>query len=271
MQFILLATGPLGMGKQGGRLRHQLALLLSGELRVRLEVVALEAYHDLMTAMERGTAAIAWFPPAVYVEARERFGAELLGRCARHGHSSYRGALFVRRSSPRRTAKDLEGAAVGWVDPDSCSGYLFPRLSLLDRGVDPQAGLGRQRFLGSHAEVARAVQTGEVDVGATYVHVFGDHEDEIIEAGWTRVTGTESMRAVVISEPVPSDTICASPTMDPRIRAGVEDVLRGLHTSPEGQAILQGLFQAVAIEPADPEDYEIVQRAMEVEGRTLPG
>jgi phosphonate transport system substrate-binding protein len=270
VRFLLLATGPQGLGKRGGKLRHRLAVFLSGELRAHFEVVALEGYAELLRAVGTGTVSIAWLPPAVFVEAHERYGVALLGRTRRHGTASYRGAIYVRSESGRSSVEELRGARMGWVDPVSCAGYLFPRLALAERGLDADGFFAEESFLGSHAAVARAVEAGEVDAGASYVHVLGDDAEALVESGWGRVVGLDSMRALLVTPQVPNDTICASPSVDRELAHQVAELLRGLHQTPDGQAILQGLFQAVAIEAAQADEYAVVRRALEKAGTKPP-
>ena len=59
---------------------------------------------------------------------------------------------------------------VGWVDPDSCGGYLFPRAALAERGFDPKKHFKEEKLLGSHGAVVRAVESGDIDCGATYLN-----------------------------------------------------------------------------------------------------
>ena len=80
---------------------------------------------------------------------------------ATEGH--YHGALFVKPDSPIRTADDLAGRTVGWVDRNSCAGYLFPRFALAEKRYHPTSLLGEEQFLRSHGATIQAVDAGHVD------------------------------------------------------------------------------------------------------------
>ncbi len=60
----------------------------------------------------------------------------------------------------------LAGKRVAWVDRDSCAGYLFPKLELLERGRPPDSLFVGQCFLESHIRVVRAVRDGEAELRA---------------------------------------------------------------------------------------------------------
>lgn len=259
MRYLIFATGPQGLGRRGGELRHRLAVLLSGEVSERVEVLAVESYGELLRTVEKGTASIAWLPPALYVAARDRGHAQLLCRSVRHDATSYRGTLFSLMTS-LVDADALRGAHIGWVDPDSCAGHLFPRITLADRGVSIDEVAAEQSFLGSHGAVARAVINGDVDVGATFVHV--DADDCVLHAGWTAIDPSARMRRLLTTAPVPSDTICASKSLDEALVPTFQKALLSLSKMSAGAEVLHGLFQSASfVEAGDVEDYETVRRA----------
>ena len=257
MRYLIFATGPQGLGRRGGELRQRLALLLSGEVRSRVEIYPCESYAELLGAVKRGTVSLAWLPPAIYVDAAEDGSAELLLRCLRRGAEGYRGVVFTTTSSPVRELRALAGRRMGWVDPASCSGHLYPRAALAEAGFDVDADLAEQCFLGSHAAVARAVAAGEVDAGATFVHV--DDDDRVVTAGWDAVD-PKGFRRLLTSDPVPSDTICATRSLPAELHDTVRQVLSRLGEDEESRDLLAGLFQCVGFAPAAPDTYESVRR-----------
>lgn len=257
MQFLVFGTGPQGLGRLGGELRQRLGLLLSGELRANVEVMALPSYGELLRGIGSGTIAVAWVPPAVFVEAHDQHGARLLARAKRRGRANYRAAIVVPPDSDVIDLEDLRGKTMGWVDPESASGYLFVRLEMRERGLDPDTFFGASRFFGSHAAVAQAVASGEVECGATYVYLDGT---KVVHSGFGR-TGLE-MRRVLTSEPFPTDAICVSSALDDRTYQAVRGVLQMLHATTEGRAVLEELFQVESFEEGNVEDYAVVRRAL---------
>ena len=231
-------------------------------------LVASSSYAELLERLVADEVDMAWLPPALCVRGIER-GATLLVGAVRAPHSAklYHGALFVPASSSRAQPADLRGARVAWVDHESCSGYLFPRIALSeDHGLDPATLFAKERVLGGHDAVVRAVARGEADCGATFVDTMPDGS---ARAGWMRELAPDAMRVVVLSAPIPSDAICASNAMDRERRDRSCAALVDLHRSPEGAALLHELFDVARLEPALPRHYDIVRRALAGSGAAI--
>ncbi len=254
---LVFATGPQGLGSRGAELRNGLAEVLSERLGQEVQLFACASYAELLSAVEQASAAMAWLPPAVYVQAEEVADVHLLARSVRHGSRAFRGAIFVKAGSRVTTLAELEGKHVGWVDPHSCAGHLLPRKAVIDDGRDPDLHFAAQSFIGSHRGVARAVHGGEVDAGATYVHL--DDGDRILSAGWRDVDDDDAFRMLLFSEEVPADAIGTTEALPEALRPRLEEVLLGLGADAAVRPLLEGLFQCVAFEEPDPEAYRVVQ------------
>lgn len=255
MHYLVFATGPQGFGPAGAELRQKLALILSSEVGARVDVVAVSTYAELLRGIERGTAQAAWCPPAVFVRAN----AAPICRAVRHGETSFRASLYTRADGSIDELRELAGASIAWVDWYSCSGYLFPRLALADRGIEVSS-FRSQRFYGSQGAAARAVLSGEADVGAGYLHVGPD--GKILRGSYTQIDPNAEIRVLLVTDPVPSDTICVSRSIDDETKARLAASLANLEKNNEGRSILEGLFQCAWLEEGfDPSDYDIVRRA----------
>jgi ABC-type phosphate/phosphonate transport system substrate-binding protein len=264
VHYLVFATGPQGFGRNGAELRQKLALILSTEVGARVDVVAVSSYAELLRGIDRGTAQAAWCPPAVFVRAEN---AVPLCRAIRHGTTSFRGALYTRAASAFEELDHLKEASLAWVDPYSCSGHLFPQLALADRGLGSLLH-GPQRFFGSQGAVARAVLWGDVDVGAGYVHLAVD--GSVLRGSYSQVDPSAAVRVLLVTDPVPNDTICASRDLDPETAARLLRSLSGLAGSKEGRSILDGLFQCAELDPrVEPSDYDGVRRAVQLASSVL--
>lgn len=254
-------TGPHGLLRDAARSRF--ARLVGEALERPVEVEAVPTYGALVEMFARGRADFAWLPPAVYVRCARDHDAQLLVCGVRGRRAQFRSCLFVCGESSVTTVDELAGARVGWVDGLSCSGYLFPRVALLDRGVDPDRHFSSQRFFEDHRSVVRAVDTGRVDVGATFLHLEGEADDApIFQAGWELEVPRERMRPVVVSEPIPADTVVASSHLDRTSALSMTECLQGMHDSAEGRTVLRDLFDVDRFEPGLPSRYATVERAL---------
>lgn len=257
--------GPLGIGTRD---RARLEALLGAMFGIEVEVRPFLTYGELLDAVVVRAVHLAWLGPALYVRARERCEVEPLVRPERESGTFYRGALFVRSDSERKSTADLAGARIAWVDPSSCAGYLYPRLALTQSGLDPES-LGTERFVGSYAAVVRAVESGMADVGAAYVELErnDDPSSRALRAAWTD-TPLEA-RPILITDPVPADVVVATRALARDERDKVKRELVGMHWTEEGSAVLKDLFRAGALREVDGAEYETIVAALQAAGEKL--
>jgi phosphate/phosphite/phosphonate ABC transporter binding protein len=175
----------------------------------------------------------------------------------------YRGAIFARPDSDITAPEDLEDTVIGWVDPNSAAGFLFPRFALMSRGLHPDRLFAQEEFLRSHEAVVDAVKMGAVDVGATYVrNVADDPSSAVLSAGWTD-RGAE-MRVILESRTIPHDVVCAPVALGDELEAKIIDAFSRVHEDEDGRAVLSGILQVERFVKADPSAYQIVRSALNV-------
>ncbi|RLB52521.1 MAG: hypothetical protein DRJ42_14665 [Deltaproteobacteria bacterium] len=264
MKRIVFATGPIARTPTRRQPRRAFAQLLSAALGLEVVVVVASTYNELAGLVHRGDAHVAWLPPAVYVRSCQRDGVQLLLETIRARGSVFRSALFVRTDASFQSIEDLAGHAVAWVDQNSCSGYLFPRISLFDRGVDPRTHFRRELVLGSHEAVVRAVEVGTASVGATYIDQVPGEDARESHPGWTMEVELDEMRPLMVSDPIPADTISVRPDVPAQVREDLSAALLSMHATEEGAEVILGLFGAERFEPGRIEDYEPIRRAIEL-------
>jgi phosphate/phosphite/phosphonate ABC transporter binding protein len=74
--------------------------------------------------------------------------------------------IYVKANSPYKDIKDLKGKTIGFVDPNSTSGYNAPRFFLHKVGIDADAFFGKSIITGSHENGVIALDKGTVDCAA---------------------------------------------------------------------------------------------------------
>lgn len=259
---LVFGTGPVRLGPDGDRLRESFASALGQALQQDVRVVAAQSYADLRRMVSRGDVQVAWMSPALALHAVDELGAAALVSSVRAPGSQFYGVLFGRGDGRVKKLEDVRGARVAWVDRESCSGYLFPRLALVANGLALPGLFAEERLLGSHDAVARAVAKGEVDVGATYFNVITDEWDEgQIAAGWSEIS-FDPMRALLRTELIPADLVVAGASVDEALRARLVSALCGLHGNARTAPLVTKLFGAFRFAPADLSRYAVVRAAM---------
>lgn len=266
MERLVFGMGPIGLAEARQRHRRSFATRLSEALDTEVVVVVASTYDELSGLVARGETHLAWLPPAVFVRSFDKGEVRLILSAVRAHGSRFRGVLFVRAEAPWHCVEDLRGLRVAWVDRGSCSGYLFPRLALFDADVDPDTYFDEQFLLGSHNAVARAVEVGKADVGATFVDQtmrFGKgRSTDWQHPGWALEVEPDSMRAILVSEPIPADTITSTPAIDATMRERIGQAMSAMHEHPGCAETLLGLFGVDRFELAEPAAYEPVRRAL---------
>jgi phosphate/phosphite/phosphonate ABC transporter binding protein len=216
---------------------------LSDALGVPVTGVEAESYGALVSELERDRIQFAWMPPALLVLAEERLELRPLVSAVRGDRTAYRAVLFVDAKSAYQSMHDLQGKTVAWVDATSAAGYLYPRLHLAARGIDPTTHFANELFLKSHHEVVRAVRDGRADVGATFAErpAFGA---AIKRAGFIEVDPSVPFRVLEWTGLIPNDLIVAHGLLPQRQQQAFAQAVLQLGMSPAGRRLLYGVFQA---------------------------
>jgi phosphonate transport system substrate-binding protein len=139
--------------------------------------------------------------------------------------------------------EDLRRARVAWVAPTSASGYLFSRLALLRRGLNPAVLFGTENFYDAHGRVAAAVLEGRADVGATFaVYQGGDPARPLVRAGFLGAVPGRAARVIDVAGPIPADMIVAVPAVPISQRSALTVALQRIGEVPAAQQPLRALF-----------------------------
>jgi phosphate/phosphite/phosphonate ABC transporter binding protein len=205
-------------------------------------------YEHLLRELLRGAVEVAWMPPLVHVRATAE-GAMLAAVSQRNGGSIYRSALLVRKDSPHKTIGDLKRARIAWVDRHSASGYVFPRLHLINNGLRPEKDFAAETFFGNSAQACAAVVAGKADVCACFVSAAAGATRGGAETELRRVLDHigERLRVLDVTESIPPDGFVIAPTVDKQERRRVREALLALHRSDGGAAALKMLLNATRL------------------------
>jgi phosphonate transport system substrate-binding protein len=90
------------------------------------------------------------------------------------GEIGYYSVIYVKASSPYQKIEDLKGKTIGFVDPNSTSGYNAPRFYLHKMGIDVDSFFSKSIITGSHENGVIAVDKGTVDCCADWWNAEND-------------------------------------------------------------------------------------------------
>jgi phosphonate transport system substrate-binding protein len=200
-------------------------------------------------AMGAGKAHIGWLNTFNYVLAHEKYGVDAALVTVRFGETFYTGEIIVRADSGITSLDDLKGKTFCWVDPNSTSGYIIPRIMLLANGINPDTDFAEQVEAGSHNNVVAAVYNGDCDAGACY----SDARSSIAEE-YPDVMDVVSILAT--TPEIPNDNVSFIKNFPTDMRDSITQALLDISASEEGQAALNSLYSIDGLEKTSDAFYD---------------
>ena len=247
-------TDLLAAGEEFGR-------VLGGILGMPVRVTVASDYGSAIEALRNQTADLAFLHPAAYVLANREAKAKIVAQNQWHGKRTYTSRVFVRKDSGVKTLEDLRGKTIAFVDPASASGYIYPMVMLIQRGLvknrDPKTFFREVVFSGAHDASMRSLLNGHVDA----IAAFDLAREEYLK------DPAERARIVFVAEtpPIPEAGIAARSGLDPAMFTRVRDALIRIR-APEHGDLLRRLYNIDGFGPADDREYGSVRAAIELLG-----
>ena len=140
----------------------------------------------------------------------------------------------MRKESGIKTLEELRGKTMAFVDPASSSGYIYPMVLLIQRGLvknrDPKTFFREVTFAGSHDASMQALLNGHVDAIASF--------DMAREQYLKDPAQRERVVFVAETAPIPEAGIAAREKLDPAVFAKVRDALLKIQ-GPQHAALLE--------------------------------
>ena len=200
-------------------------------------------------AMGAGKAHIGWLNTFNYVLAHEKYGVDVALVTVRFGSTSYTGEIIVRADSGITKLEDLKGKTMCWVDPNSTSGYIIPRIMLKANGIDPDKDFAKTVEAGSHNNVVTAVYNGDCDAGACYSDARSSVEKTLPDV-------KKKVVILATTTEIPNDNVSFTKDFPKDMRDKVVNALLEIAASEEGQAALQTVYSIAGLEKAEDSFYD---------------
>ena len=200
-------------------------------------------------AMGAGKAHIGWLNTFNYVLANEKHGVEVGMVTVRYGSNSYKGQIIVLADSGIESLADLKGKVMCWVDPNSTSGYIIPRIMLKANGIDPDNDFAKTVEAGSHNNVVTQVYNGDCDAGATYVDARSSIEKEFADV-------KDKVIVLATTTDIPNDSVAFTKDFPDDLRDQIIDALLEFAGTEEGKDTLNNLYNIGGLEKAADTFYD---------------
>jgi phosphonate transport system substrate-binding protein len=228
---------------------------------IPVRVTVASDYAAVIEALRNRTADLAFVHPVGYVLASREAKATIVVRNLWHGKSSFTSRIYVRRESGIKTLEDLRGKTMAFIDPASSSGYTYPMVLLIQRGLvkdrDPKTFFREVLFAGAHDAGMRALLNGHVDALAS----FDMAREQYLK------DPAERERIIYVAETpeIPEAGIAARAGLDPATFAKVREALLQIR-APAYADLLRRLYEIDGFAPAADRDYDPVRAAVELLG-----
>jgi phosphonate transport system substrate-binding protein len=228
---------------------------------IPIRVTVASDYAAVIEALRNRTADLAFVHPVGYVLASREAKATIVVRNLWHGKSSFTSRIYVRKESGIKSLEDLRGKTMAFIDPASSSGYTYPMVLLILRGLvkdrDPKTFFREVLFAGAHDAGMRALLNGHVDALASF--------DMAREQYLTDPVERERIIYIAETPEIPEAGIAARAGLDPATFAKVREALLQIR-APAYAALLRRLYEIDGFAPADDRDYDPVRAAVELLG-----
>jgi phosphonate transport system substrate-binding protein len=247
-------TDLLATGEEFGR-------VLGTLVGVPVRVTVASDYAAVIEALRNRSADLAFVHPGGYVLASREAKAVIVAKNVWHGKASFTSRIYVRRDSGITSLEALRGRTMAFVDPASSSGYIYPMVLLIKRGLvtnrDPKTFFKDVVFSGAHDASMRALLNGHVDAIASFDMAREQYLKDKAER--------ERLDFVAETEPIPEAGIAARDGLDPATVAKVRSALLQIR-GPAHAALLKRLYEIDGFEVAEDREYDPVRAAIELLG-----
>ena len=227
----------------------ELADMISEKTGLAIEVNVNADYAAVCEAMGAGKAHIGWLNTFSYMLANEKYGVEVGLVAERYGMTLYKGQINVRVDSGIASLADLKGKVMCWVDSNSTSGYIIPRIMLKANGIDPDTDFAQTVEAGSHDNVITQVYNGDCDAGATYDDARSSVEEDLPDV-------KEQVIILATTTDIPNDSVSFIKDFPKDMREDIINALLEIAQSEKGQQVLNGLYSIAGLQKAKDSFYD---------------
>ena len=156
-----------------------------------------------------------------YIEARQKYGVEILARGRNpQGKAEYQSLIVVPPQSTLERVADLKGKHFAFGSVSSTQGHIIPRIIMAKQGVS-LSDLESYTYTGSHANCANAVVSGKADACGLQDNMGA------------RLAKEGKVRVLHASNSFPSSGIAVNPEVSVEVRNRVLKAL--LEFDPQGR------------------------------------
>ena len=249
--------------------------VLTQLMGMSVKVFIASDYAGVIEALRSHNVDLAFVHPVGYVLASHEADCRIIAKDVWHGKTSFTARLWVRQESQIQSLEELRGKTIAFVDPASSSGYIYPMVMLIKRGLvtdrDPKTFFKEVFFAGSHDAALLALLNHNVDAAASFDTAPQQYLKVPCHADVAQPCPDEArirqLRYVAETEAIPEAGICGRAELDPMVTRKVFEALMAMN-APVYRPLLAKLYNIDGFAPAEDADYNPVRDAVALMGFT---
>jgi phosphonate transport system substrate-binding protein len=175
----------------------------------------------------------------------------------------YKAQFMATVASGIKGFADLKGKTFCFVDPNSTSGYIIPRIILKAQGIDPDTDFKATVNAGGHDKVAIGLYKGDCDAGVTFINTLTDTSYKLYE---TYPDIADKVKIFADSDRIPNDGMQFIKTLDPKLQAVTIEGMLAMANDPGGKAVLKSLYNYDSLQKVEPNYYNDFLAVLEKAG-----
>lgn len=178
-----------------------LAKELQAKINIPVNIYISKNYAGLVEAMKTKKVDFAFFSSSTYVFAEQQAQAKVLLKKV-WNQPYYYSVVIVPAKSKIKKLEDLKGKTLAFVDDESSSGYLYPKVALRKKGLEDKS-FKEIIFSGNHKASVELLENKKVDAAAVF-----SNDNKGLEGAWVKFGAKEKYRIIWKSAPIPNDPFC---------------------------------------------------------------
>lgn len=258
---LVMAITPSNIPTELFKAGEVFATELAKKIGLPVKVYMPTDYLGVVEALRNRTADMAFVHPAGYVFANREAKAQIVAVDVWHGKTSYTSRFYVRKDSGISSLEGLRGKTIAFVDPGSTSGYVYPMVMLIKKGLvanrDPKTFFKEAMFAGTHEAALLALLNGSVDAVASFdlaPQQYLKEKDKV-----------EKLTYVAETDPIPEAGMVVRDGLDPGLVRKVVEAIMAFN-APEYRPVLKDFYGIDGFAPAKDSDYNPVREAIDLLG-----
>lgn len=244
---VMPLESPADMYKRFSLLESYLAKRLNKKVELKVAV----DFEETVKNIGDGTTDICYMTPSTYIEAKDKYGAEVIVMALRKGKPFHHTVIVAKEGGKINSMEDIKGHSFAFGDKRSTSSCIVPMAMLKEAAIDLK-DLSFYEHFGHHDDVVKAVINGEFDAGG------------IMESTAEKFK-SQGIKFIKYSFEIPEFNICVSKKISEEEKIRIKQALLELKDDDsKGREILRAISNEYTgfIEAQD-SDYDVIRGIMQ--------